>query len=690
MLNLLRNNSSNQTFFREGSYIQRISVFFDLELDQDEIEIGWSAQKVSNMLHMLQVIRTLVSPSNPTQVTNSCQITIQQCGLLEKLCNTLMASGIPADILTETINALSEAIRGHQANQIFFQNVHAPSNPPRPALILLLMSMVNEKQPFALRCAVLYCFQCFLHKNPLGQKEIMQTLFPEESCAENVAVSGGFPAGVITAGQLLCGGLFSNDRLSNWFSSVALAHGLMDQEDIKTELLQVQLSTSSDNEPVTLMQQCVSVLQQSSNIQTRLGLLMLLSSWTTKCQPAVAALLSIPSVIPYLTGQIGSNEHDEMERLAQGVCAFLLGLAITHNDNSVAVGTQEKLLQLVEKRIGTEIFMDKLGEISKHEAYNKALKHPQLKCQDASELVFDNKFCAVFKLSEHAVINKLESALSQQEDNGERAVDPGILMQYKDMIREQDQRINEISRANIYLQNELSNAKQQLEETQQNVLELQDQNSLLKTSHQMNGGLITVPNGPASINSLQSSNIKCEDNSVNLNDMQLQISTLAVQLKESIEKEKRMEVDLKARDAVISELEARISANQISESFSISNNNGDIPPEKDSALTIELEVMQQQLNTLHATIAKRDEHIEQLNSQLYTEKNHESIIHDTEAKYNKMKTAFDALQGEQDDLLIMLSDQDNKIELYKNKLRELGHKITSDEEEEEDEKDELL
>ena len=56
MLNLLRNNSSNQTFFREGSYIQRISSFFELDLDQDEIEVGWSAQKVSNMLHMLQVL----------------------------------------------------------------------------------------------------------------------------------------------------------------------------------------------------------------------------------------------------------------------------------------------------------------------------------------------------------------------------------------------------------------------------------------------------------------------------------------------------------------------------------------------------------------------------------------------------------------------------------------------------------
>ena len=44
----------------------------------------------------------------------------------------------------------------------------------------------------------------------------------------------------------------------------------------------------------------------------------------------------------------------------QGNCAFLLGLAITHNDNTVAACTQEKLLQLVEKRIGAEIFMDKV------------------------------------------------------------------------------------------------------------------------------------------------------------------------------------------------------------------------------------------------------------------------------------------------------------------------------------------
>lgn len=38
-------------------------------------------------------------------------------------------------------------------------------------------------------------------------------------------------------------------------------------------------------------------------------------------------------------------------------------------------------MQLIEKRIGLETFLDKLSEIGKHEGYNRALKHPQLKCQ---------------------------------------------------------------------------------------------------------------------------------------------------------------------------------------------------------------------------------------------------------------------------------------------------------------------
>jgi len=102
-------------------------------------------------------------------------------GLLGSLCDSLMASGVPADVLTETVCAVAEVIRGSAENQNQLAEVMAPSTPPRPALVVLLMSMVNEKQPLALRCAVLYCYQSFLHRNQDGQAQLAQTLLPSSS-----------------------------------------------------------------------------------------------------------------------------------------------------------------------------------------------------------------------------------------------------------------------------------------------------------------------------------------------------------------------------------------------------------------------------------------------------------------------------------------------------------------------------
>lgn len=149
MLNLLRNNSSNINFFKEGSYIQKMLPMFSTPDDSEEL--GWSPQKVSNVHCMLQIVRTLVSPSNNAQIICNCQKIMKNSGLLEALCNILMASGVPADILTETINTVGEVVRGDVNNQDYLGNVMAPSNPPRPAIVVLLMSMVNEKQPFSLR-----------------------------------------------------------------------------------------------------------------------------------------------------------------------------------------------------------------------------------------------------------------------------------------------------------------------------------------------------------------------------------------------------------------------------------------------------------------------------------------------------------------------------------------------------------
>lgn len=89
-------NVSNQNYFKEGNYIQRLLPFLDIPFDN-----SWNPQKISNLLLMFRVIRCLVSPNNPLQVTNSCQKVMNQSGVLQHLCTILLSNGIPAEILTE-------------------------------------------------------------------------------------------------------------------------------------------------------------------------------------------------------------------------------------------------------------------------------------------------------------------------------------------------------------------------------------------------------------------------------------------------------------------------------------------------------------------------------------------------------------------------------------------------------------
>ena len=51
----------------------------------------------------------------------------------------------------------------------------------------------------------------------------------------------------------------------------------------------------------------------------------------------------------------------------------------------------------MEKRIGADMFLDKIGTIPKHESYIKALKSPQLRCGSINDLIFDHKFCELFR-----------------------------------------------------------------------------------------------------------------------------------------------------------------------------------------------------------------------------------------------------------------------------------------------------
>ncbi|KAK4874155.1 hypothetical protein RN001_013515 [Aquatica leii] len=485
MLNLLKNNTSNINFFKEGSYIQKLTPMFVIP---DNIEeLGWSPQKVSNIHCVLQLVRTLVSPNNPVQITSVCQKNLRNANLLEALCNILMANGVPADILTETINTVGEVIRGNLNNQEYFCTVMAPSNPPRPAIVVLLMSMVNEKQPFSLRCAVLYCFQSFLFKNEIGQQQVVQTLLP--STNNNTA---------LTTGQLLCGGLFSSDSLSNWFSAVALSHTLIENPAQKEQLLRVLLATNLGSQPVSLLHQCATFMQQTNKLQSKIGLLMLLATWMSHCTQAVAIFLNVPGAMAFLTAQTSATEYDNNEELLQGLCAFLMGICVVFNDNTVANYSKENLSQLIEKRVGLEMYISKLSEISRHEVYGRASKQPQTKAKYPNDLILEFEYCKLFKALESVIVKTLGAQKQLSNDMTELSLseqENGLLLQYKDVIRDQDRRLQDLNKDLMRITQERDNLQVQNEDLRQSNLQLQDENTLLKA--QLSAGTVnseTLPN----------------------------------------------------------------------------------------------------------------------------------------------------------------------------------------------------
>uniref|UniRef100_A0A8D3EAP3 General vesicular transport factor p115 n=1 Tax=Scophthalmus maximus TaxID=52904 RepID=A0A8D3EAP3_SCOMX len=671
LLNLLKNNSSNQNFFKEGSYIQRMKPWFEVSDDNS----GWSAQKVTNLHLMLQLVRVMVSPVNSPGATASCQKSMYQCGLLQQLCTILMATGVPADILTETINTVSEVIRGSQVNQDYFASVNAPSNPPRPAIVVLLMSMVNERQPFVLRCAVLYCFQCFLYKNQKGQGEIVATLLPSTIDANS-----------ISAGQLLCGGLFSADSLSNWCAAVALAHALQDNLTQKEQLLRVQLATSLGKPPVSLLQQCTNILSQGdkivrrgSKVQTRVGLLMLLCTWISNCPIAVTHFLHNQENVPFLTAQISENLGED-ERLVQGLCALLLGICIYYNDNSLENYTKEKLKQLIEKRIGKENFVEKLGFITKHELYSRAAQKPQPVFPSPEQMLFDHEFTKLVKELE-GVITKAVHKSSEEEKKEEEVKKTleqhdNIVTQYKELIREQDAQIQELKEqvASMSSQNEVmqTTVTQQLSQIQQH----KDQYNILKLK--LGKDNQSQSNGQGDVS--QVNGLQTEE----LTQLREEVEELRKQhtLLQTLLGDKDTLIDTLVSNRLHTYLYLFLEAlrsqvqSQSAEINQLSTERQELLRRAEAGVNIQCDDSHYSLPLSTSSVQEETKTLSEsradLEQQLASATSTVAIL---QTEKTKLQTEVQESKKEQDDLLMLLADQDQKIHSLKLRLKGLGETV---------------
>jgi len=647
--------------------MKHITPFFQT-CQQSESQLadgGWSQQKISNVHSMLQVVRTLVSPSNASQVVAPAQKATAACGLLSELCGLLMASGVPADILSEIICTVGEMIRGYQSNQELFGGVMAATlTPPRTALVILLMSMVNEKQPMALRSAVLYCFQCFVYRNESSQAQIVQALLPTSPQA---MVS-------ISAGQLLCGGLFSSDSMSHWLSSVALSHALVNNVATKEMLLRVHLAMTKDAAPVSLLQQTFYMLQQGDKIQTRLGILTLLSTWLAECPGAVAQFLKLANSVAFLTAQVASNEHDEQEVLVQSLCAFLLGLCVVYNNDTNASFTKESLCQLITKRIGVETFVDKLTEIAKQEMYSRALKHPHIGSSNAADVHLDHEFCRLYKALEGSLAKAVAPATDAEKED-ERKPSEAELKAVA-LVREKDLQIQHLLQRLANKEADYIAAQSQIEELNSSRLQLEDQNMLLKAQRNNNVIISSTVDTTAAVGSEVMEELE------RLRQDNERLRSQLEQLEQLEQQEQQQEQQQQVEKANgMNGMDGFNCTGSIMDSFQVTAAKpqemalfSHFRPEANAGGMEDARRLQSELKLTRSQLECLEAESMELNAELVESRRHNELLAADVERNRK----------DQEDLLVLLADQDSSIQKYKDRLRNLNQSVSDEEEEDEE------
>ena len=153
----------------------------------------------------------------------------------------------------------------------------------------------------------------------------------------------------------------------------------------------------------------------------------------------------------------------------------------------------EALGRLIDKRVGLDLFQEKLELLSKSDFYAKALQKPQLKLSKSTDMILDYDFARLYKMYEGSITRLLLNRTTN--GNGKSLLDPlseniydqqtsTMVSHYNDLIRRQDQQLNYYKQREQQFQQESDFHLKRIIELEQNLQETKDQYSLLKISIQ--------------------------------------------------------------------------------------------------------------------------------------------------------------------------------------------------------------
>ncbi|CAD6192907.1 unnamed protein product [Caenorhabditis auriculariae] len=650
-LNLLRKNAMNQQLFRENNLIARLgtilhSFLYGAEGETDEaVDTGeWAKQRTANVIFLLQIVRALVSPDNAGTNTHAAQKAIYQTKILAELCRVLLSEiGASVEILTESIIVVAESIRGNYTNQEYFASTTliTPDQSTRPSLLVLLISMTAEKQPFKLRCSVFYCFLSYLFDNEFGKTKIIETLLPSSQ-----------PENAVSTGALICQAISSSESVQCWFGCVSLMHCLYQVEHLCEQLLRVQLTVSSEGPSVSLLSHVSQLLTSMGNRrpQMRAGVLMLLGVWLNGSPQAVTSFVAKDENLQYLTTHIADEcgEGSESEQQAiRGLIAFSLLVCLKSTEDKDA---RSSLEALIERRVGKEAVISALEGLSRTEQFVRAAQKPQPLAKQTNELFLDFHFVKLFKNIESSLVKQIRPT---GEFNG-TANNDSIIQSFKELIKRQDEEIS-------VLKHEAKRAQTEITRLQQEA----DKSSLEKELEDVRAKLEA------------SCSVQAHSESVSLQLQEAQ--RVAQQWYSEAERYKQWAAQWQsyqlaqipnAAEVGVAQLQQQIA--ELEQQLSFGYQAFEQQSQSIVQYTNQNAELREAVSKLESALATKEREISEAKS---------SVAVNGHASNPEDQEEVTKLRSEQEDLLVLLAEQHNKMTQYRRTLKSLGQPVTDDEDE---------
>ncbi|XP_019439685.1 PREDICTED: golgin candidate 6-like isoform X1 [Lupinus angustifolius] len=377
--NLLRNDASNQVLLRETIGLDPLISILMLRGSA----YSFTQQKTFNLLSTLETIKLLIKGGPEANSGKDYKETNKTTLVQKKVLDHLLILGVesqwaPVAVRCAAMQCIGDLIAGDSKNLDLLASKFLGEEPQvEPALnsILRIILRTSSMQEFI---AADYVFKSFCEKNVDGQSMLASTLIPQPYSMNHAPLEEDVS---MSFGSMLLHGLTLGENDGDLEiccrAASVLSHILKDNLPCKEKVLRIEIEVPMQTlgAPEPLMHRMVKYLAVASSMKQKdrnsttsgnsyvqVIILKLLVTWLEGCPSAVHCFLDARPHLTYLL-ELASNLSETS--CVRGFAALVLGECVIYNKSNDSGKSAYAIVDAISQKVGLSSYFLKFDEMQK-------------------------------------------------------------------------------------------------------------------------------------------------------------------------------------------------------------------------------------------------------------------------------------------------------------------------------------